>query len=164
MELKKTLENFFRNYRQAINISQLATKLGLNDNDYEELEEAIYNLELEGKIYGDDKGNYLSVSKEFYLYHGVIKLSTKKNYYISLEKGKKIIISSDELYGAKTDDVVFVEAKENSKYNKQLDGHVVRIVKKPRVDKTSFLCKCNLRKNFSKGNFYVEYNNKRIFK
>lgn len=162
MNLKKTLEHFFENYNHEINIEKLLSKMNLRETEYEQLENAIYELELEGKIYGDNYGNYLHVPKEFYLSHGKIQLSSKKNYYINMEKGKIIIIPFEFLNGAEKGDTVFVESKKTSKHDKQLIGKVVRVVTKPTLDKKNYLCKCNVKKDYNKGNFYVHFNNKNI--
>ena len=52
-----------------------------NDLQQKKLIDELYHLELKGLIYGDVKG-YIKVPREFYLVHGVLAFSNKKNFYI----------------------------------------------------------------------------------
>ena len=126
--LKQSLVKFFSTYNKKININKLIYILKISSDDYEVLKQALYELEQEGKILGDDNNNYVYKAEDFYLKEGIIQKSSKNKFYLNLGNGLIINIPNKNLNGAKEDDLVFVSIKKGEKHAKQKIGTVVRIV------------------------------------
>ena len=163
MELKESLDKFFQVYKKPISISEIIKKIKINDKQIPILEQNLYELEVDGKIYCDKNKMYMHVPKEFYLYHGVLKNSNKNQMYINLENGNRINIPKKYLNGAKENDVVFVSKNmKKSKYPNYYDGKVVRIVKKEQYfDNDTYITNGILKKDGD--THYILKDNYRIY-
>lgn len=162
MELKMRLEEFFKKYKKSITIDKLIKKFDVEEENIKSLINSIYELEKDGKIIGTEDGYYTHVPKDYYLFHGEIKISSKNNYYIKLDKGIHVIIPNSLLNGAKEGDKVFVEIKKSKDFDKQYLGRVVRVVKKPTLKEKTYLQKSILQKNHHKDYYYVILENEKI--
>lgn len=161
MELGQKLENFFELYRKEINITELIRKFNIERSEYSSLIDALYQLECQGKIYGSETGDYIHVPSDFYLHHGSLKMSSKNNYYLSLEKGNIIFITDKNLKDVKEGDYVFVETKKSEKHKKQMNGHIVRVASKSKIQ-GSFLYKATIKKEKTKDYYYIEIDHKKV--
>lgn len=162
MELKIRLEEFFKKYKKSITIDELIKKFDVEEENIKSLINSIYELEKEGKIIGTDDGYYTHVPKDYYLFHGEIKISSKNNYYIKLDKGIHVIISNSLLNGAKEGDKVFVEIKKSKDFDKQYIGKVKRVVRKPVIKEKNYLQRGILQKSYHKDYYYVILDNEKI--
>ena len=157
MNIKEKLESFFQKLKREISINEIISTLSINQNEYEYFSNAIYELEKEGKILCTDKNKYIHVPDNFYLKFGKIEVSSRGNYYVSLDKGVKIIISKNNLNGAKKGDYVYLETEKSFKNEKQLIGDVVRIVSKSNFESSEFVSNVKLKKNYKKNYFYITH-------
>ena len=161
--IKLKLTDFFEKYKKEININELVSKFKVSDVEQDIFLDSIYELEQEGKIIGNDNGNYIHVPKEFYLYEGILKKSSKNNLYINLKNGLIVIIPNKNLNGAEENDLVYVDIKKSNKHSKQFVGSVVRIVKKPRVQHNKKILKTIIKKNYTKNFYYARIDNELIY-
>jgi len=162
MNLQEVLDKFFKTYKKKIKVAELIKILKIDFNYTDEIQKSLYELEKTGKIYKDEFDFYIHVPKDFYLKHGSIKKSNRGNYYIE-SNHNKILISKDNLNGAKEDDIVFVEIETIDKKFKKYYGKVKRIVSKQEDDiNIDFICKGILQKDYKNEMYYVLYNNNRI--
>lgn len=160
---KEKLEEFFSKYNKEISLSSLVSKFKLNENEIGLIIEYLYELELEGKIYKNECGNYIHISNDYYLTRGKLQKSSKNQYYINLSHGKIITIPTKNLNCAKENDDVFVETTKGKKHSKQIIGNVVRIINKSMSKSINTFHKSTIKKDFTKNYFYVELNNNRIY-
>ena len=110
-----------------------------------------------------DGQKYSHVPIDFYLKHGILKKSSKNNYYVELDGGTIIIIPQKKLNGATTNDTVFVDIRKSPKHKKQLIGNVVRVVSAPKLmDKTLFF-KARIKRDTVKNYYYVEFGSKVVY-
>lgn len=161
--LKESLEKYFNTHVTKVNIQKLISSFKINAKEYEVFINAIYELEKEGKIIGDNEGNYLHKPEEYYLYQGTIQKSSKHHYYLNLGNGFIINIADKNLNGAKENDIVFVSVEKSKKHNKQKIGEVVRVVTPPTIKETRTFYKAKLKKNYTKNFYYVEIDNNIIY-
>lgn len=157
MNIKEKLENFFQKLKREISINEIISTLSINQNEYEYFSNAIYELEKEGKILCTNKNKYIHVPDNFYLKFGKIEVSSRGNYYVSLDRGVKIIISKNNLNGAKKGDYVYLETEKSSKNEKQLIGNVIRIVSKTNIESNEFVSNVKLKRNYKKNYFYITH-------
>lgn len=163
MNIKEKLVNLFDKLKREISIKELMSILNINKNEYEFFSNALFELEKEGKILCTDNEKYIHVPTNFYLKFGKIEVSSKGNYYVSLDKGVKIIISKNNLNGAKKGDFVFVETQSSTKNKKQLIGNVVRVVSKLNIESSEFVSHVKLKKDYKKNYCYITYDNNAIY-
>ena len=161
--LKLSLSKFFTTYNSKINIKKIISMFKINQNVYDEFIQTIYELEKEGKIIGDDEGNYIHKSQDFYLKQGVVNKSSKNKYYLNLGNGVIINIPNKNLNGAKENDLVYVSYKKGVKHNKQKIGNVVRVVKPPIIHDIQVFTKAVVKKNYSKNYYYIRINDNVIY-
>lgn len=161
--LKESLNKFFNAYNKKININKLISILRISQEDYEILKQALYELEKEGKILGDDLGNYVYKAQDFYLKEGIIQKSSKNKFYLNLGNGIIINIPNKNLNGALENDVVFVSTKKSEKHIKQKIGSVVRIVKPPKIENIQTIFKANVRKNYTENYYYIKISDNIIY-
>lgn len=134
MELLHRLDLFFNKYHKAITKEQLISMLDLKKDDEKCLVDGLYQLQKLGKIYLDEYGNYIKVSKDFYLKFGEVQLSKKGKYYIKVDKMQINLLENDKI---KKGDFVFVEVLDNSKafqHKKYYEGKVKKIVERSNKD------------------------------
>lgn len=162
-KLKKSLNKFFITYNKKININKLISIFKVSYDDYDILNQALYELEQEGKILGDDDNNYIYKAEDFYLKEGIIQKSTKNKFYVNLGSGIIINIPKKNLNGAKEEDLVFVSVKKGEKHSKQKIGDVVRVVKPPRIENVQNFYKAIIRKNYTENYCYIKVNDNRIY-
>lgn len=163
MNLKEVLDKFFKVYNKQIEMKEIIKKFEIKEDMISTLEQVLYELEKEGKIYCDENNFYMHVPEEFYLYHGIIKLSNANQEYISINNKERIIIKKKNLNGAKKGDIVFVQKNnKNIKHPKNFEGTVVKIVEKKYYSHEDvFIIKDTLKKD---GNiYYVKHNENRIY-
>ena len=163
MNIKEKLLKYFEKLKKEISIKELMNILNINKNEYEFFSNALFELEKEGKILCTDNKKYIHVPDNFYLKFGKIEVSSKGNYYVSLDKGVKIIISKNNLNGAKKGDFVYLETEKSTKNNKQLIGNVVRVVSKLNVERSEFASNVKLNKDYKKNYHYITYDNNVIY-
>lgn len=161
--MKEKLSNLFEKLKREVSIKEIISILNVDKTEYEYFTNAIYELEQEGKILCIDNNKYIHVPKDFFLKFGKIEVSSKGNYYVSLDKGIKIIISKNNLNGAKKGDFVYLETEKSSKNNKQLIGNVVRVVSKMNVDSSEFVTNVKLKKDYKKKYHYITHENNNIY-
>ena len=102
--LKLSLDKFFTTYNKRINITKIISMFKIKQDLYDDFIQAIYELEKEGKIIGDEEGNYIHKPDDFYLKEGAIHKSSKNKYYLNLGNGLIISIPNKNLNGAKEND------------------------------------------------------------
>jgi len=163
MNIKEKLLNYFKKIKKEISIKELINSLNIKNDEYEFFSNAIFELEKEGKILCTNNQKYIHVPDNFYLKFGKIEISSKGNYYVSLDKGVKILISKNNLNGAKKGDYVYLETEKSSKNDKQLIGNVVRVVSKLNVENSEFVSHVKLKKDYKKNYHYITYNNNVIY-
>lgn len=161
--MNEKLLSFFEKVKKQISIKEIVNILNIDKTEYKTFCEAIFELEKQGKIICIDNERYIHVPNNFYLKFGKIEVSSKGNYYISLDKGVKIIISKNNLNGAKKGDFVFVETENSSNNKKQLIGNVVRIVSKVNIESNEFICNVKLKKDYKKNYYYITHENNYIY-
>ena len=161
--LKLSLGKFFTTYNNKINIKKIISMFKINQDVYDEFIKTIYELEKEGKIIGDDEGNYIHKSEDFYLKEGVVHKSSKNKYYLNLGNGLIINIPNKNLNDAKENDLVYVSYKKSLKHNKQKIGTVVRVIKPPIIYDIQSFAKAIVKKNYSKNYYYVRINDNVIY-
>lgn len=161
--LKLSLNKFFTTYNSKININKIISMFKISQNLYEEFIQAIYDLEKEGEIIGDDEGNYIHKSQDFYLKQGVIHKSSKNKYYLNLGNGLIISIPNKNLNGAKENNLVYVSYKKGFKHNQQKIGNVVRVIKPPIIHDVQSFTKAVVKKNYSKNFYYIRINDNVIY-
>ena len=162
MELANRFELFFKNYDKEISISDLIKKFKLNKQETELVKDVLYQLELSGKIIGYDNGVYKHKPDDFYLLQGIIRKSNKNKYYIVYDSGI-VNITYNNLMGATEGDTVYVQVKKGKKHIKQVDGKVVRIVKKCDVVNIKTFYKAVLKRNNIKNYYYVTVDGNDIY-
>lgn len=162
MNLKFKLDNFFTLYNKKITIREIIKTFNLKNNEIELLEQILYELEKEGKIYLDEYGYYMHVPKDFYLKKGILKKSNSNKFYINTEGGERITISKTP-NNLKDGDVVFVyKSTKKFKHPKYVEGEIVRVVKKEHyVNSCNYLVKSILMKEGTK--YYIKHNDKKIY-
>ena len=161
--LKESLNKFFSTYNKKININKLISMFKISTEDYSFFIECIYELEKEGKIIGDNAGNYMYKPNDFYLKKGIIHKSSKNHYYLNLGNGNIINIPDKNLNGAKEEDIVYVSVKKGQKHVKEKIGSVTRIITPPNIEDTQIFIKTSLKKDFAKNYYYIKYNNNIIY-
>lgn len=131
MEFLDILDNFFKSYKKAISFYQLMRVLDVKAEDKHILERCLYQLQIQGKVYQDEYGNYLHVSQEFYLKSGFVNVSNKGNFYIVFN-GETIHLKRSRYIKLQKGDYVYVELVPsiNSHYKYQ-EAEVRSIVRKP---------------------------------
>lgn len=142
MEILNILDDFFKTYKRAIDFYQLMSLLEIKAEEKEILERGLYQLQIQGKVYQDEYGNYMHVSEEFYLKSGYVLLSNKCNFYIRLD-GKNIHLKKGQQLKIQKGDFVFVELVSSAKNHVKFQEAEVRsVVKKPiSMDFPSYLVK-----------------------
>jgi len=161
--LKLSLSKFFTTYNNKMNIKKLISIFKIKPDNYNVLIETIFELEKEGKIIGDNDGNYMHISKDYYLKQGIIQKSSKNKYYINLGSGIIINIPNKNLNGAKENDLVFVSLKKGEKHIKQQIGSVVRIVDYPTLQDIQSFTKTIIKKDYTRNYYYVKVNDNIIY-
>lgn len=161
--LKESLNKFFSTYNKKININKLISMFKISTEDYSFFIECIYELEKEGKIIGDNAGNYMYKPNDFYLKKGIIHKSSKNHYYLNLGNGNIINIPDKNLNGAKEEDIVYVSVKKGQKHVKEKIGSVTRIITPPNIGDIQIFIKTSLKKDFAKNYYYIRYNNNMIY-
>ena len=161
--MKEKLSNLFKQIKREISIKEIISILNVSKNEYEYFSNAIFELEKEGKILFTDNNKYIHVPDNFYLKFGKIEVSSKGNYYVSLDRGVKIIISKNNLNGAKKGDFVYLETEKSTKNPKQLIGNVVRVVSRVNVDSSQFVSNVKLKKDYKKNYYYITYDGNSIY-
>ncbi len=157
------LSNFFANTNKPVSIKDIILKFKLNDSDYENLQEELFQLEKNGEIIKDKMGNFMHVPDDFYLKHGVIRISKKEHYYIELGYGERVMIRPENLNGAHRGSVVFVEILQNDEFHKKsFEGIVRRVVKRDTLlEEKGFLCKGKIQIS-GRGRTYIHFRGKII--
>jgi len=161
--LKNSLSKFFTTYNSKINIKKLISMFKVTPDNYDSLIYSIYELEKDGKILGDDDGNYTHISPDYYLKQGIIQKSSKNKFYINLGSGVIINIPNKNLNGAKENDLVFVSLKKGEKHIKQRIGSVVRIVEPPIIQDMQSFTKAIIKKNYTRNYYYIRVNDSVIY-
>ena len=161
--LKLSLDKFFTTYNKRINITKIISMFKIKQDLYDDFIQAIYELEKEGKIIGDEEGNYIHKPDDFYLKEGAIHKSSKNKYYLNLGNGLIISIPNKNLNGAKENDLVYVSYKKGIKHNKQKIGFVVRVIKPPIIHNIQSFTKAVVKKNYSKNYYYIRINDNVIY-
>ena len=162
MDLKEKIELFFKTYHKEISFTDLIKKFKLNKEETEILADLLYELESNGKIFFTKNNKYIHIPKDFYLKCGVIKKSNKNKYYI-ISDGNVINISKKNIADAKENDIVYVEITKSEKHIKQIDGNIVRIVKRQDINNEVTFYKTKLKRNISKNYYYVLIDNNEIY-
>lgn len=162
MELAGRLEEFFKSYQHEISVNELVKKFRLNKKETQIVTNCLYDLECEGKIIGDEDGNYRHKPDDYYLYQGVIRKSNKNKYYIMTDNGIVNILYNN-LNGANVDDIVYVGIRKGTKHIKQLEGKVIRIIKKPIVGDIKTFYKAKLMRNHMKRYYYVKIDGNTVY-
>lgn len=162
MNLKVKLDNFFTLYNKKITIREVIKTFNLKNNEIDLLEQILYELEKEGKIYFDEYGYYMHVPKDFYLKCGILKKSNSKKYYITTQNGERITIVKVKK-DVKEGDVVFVyKSTKKFKHPKYVEGEIVRIVKKEHYASCcNYLVKSTLMKEGNQ--YYIKQDDKKIY-
>lgn len=131
MEFLDILDNFFKSYKKAISFYKLMKVLEVKAEDKHILERGLYQLQTQGKVYQDEYGNYMHVSREFYLKSGFVNLSNKGNFYIVLN-GKNIHLKKSRYIKLQKGDYVYVELVPSlNGHCKYQEAEVRSIVRKP---------------------------------
>ncbi len=161
MEIKKEIEEYFNQYTKIHSFQDLVRIFKLEE---EELSNILYELECSGKIMGFPNGEYLHVPTEFYLHFGRVSLSTKGNYYLSLNQGSKALFEGKYLKRKlKEGDYVFAELKQDKRHKLLYKAELKRIVKPFKAPTAHYLAKGILRWNAKDHYYYVMYKNKKIY-
>lgn len=163
MEIKQRIEQYFNTHLEVVSINTLMKHLNLGNESKEEVYNVLYELELSGYIIGAEDLSYMHVPKDCYLKCGVVNLSSKNNFYINLEHGKKIIITDKNIKDLVEGDTVFVETKQSSKNKNQLYGHIVRVVKKPTMIIKNYMIKSIIKRDKFNKHTYIEIDEKRYY-
>ena len=161
--LKISLNKFFETYTSKINTKKIVSMFKVTPEDYNILIDTLYELEKDGKIIGDNDGNYMHISEDYYLKEGIIQRSSKNKFYIKLDSGVIINIPNKNLNGAKENDLVFVSLRKGEKHIKQQIGTVVRIVEPPIVEDIQLFAKVIVKKDYTRNYYYIRINDNVIY-
>lgn len=158
--MKKDLLDCLKRNLKELSIHELMKKCNLSYESIEFVIDALYQLELEGKVIGNKNGFYMAIPQDYYLKFGEVKISSKKNYYISLNHGMIILLS--EYKNIKAGDMVYVDTIRSQVNKKQYIGKVIRKVERWNYNPKQILCGATLQKDFDKNLYYIKFNNQRI--
>lgn len=159
--MKEKLENFFKKKIKCISVRDIIKNLGIQENEYGELMNALYELEANGYLIGNSDLTYMRVPKEFCYRLGTIKKSMKRNRYIDLGNGNIALLNSKADRCLKEGQKVYYLAHPSKKFHHQFIAEVVRVVKKEEI-KLDYLIKKELHHNYKKNYYYIVVNNKQI--
>ena len=88
MSLKDKIELYFSNHYQEIKVSKLIKLFNIRNDDIYLLEDILFNLECNGKIfYNEETDAYMHVAEDYYLEHGIVDKSAKEHYFIHKKHG-----------------------------------------------------------------------------
>ena len=162
MELADKLDEFFQSYGKEINISDIIKKFKLSFSEVDLVVDILYQMELDGKIIGDNDGNYQHKPSDYYLYQGVVRISNKNKYYIVSDKGI-VNLPDKKMNGAEVGDSVYVEVKKGTRHIKELTGEVKRVIKKMDTIHYNTFYKAVLKQEVRKKYYYVEIDGKKVY-
>ena len=122
--LEDSILKFFKKTRGSYNLKDIEDKLGIKDEDERSaLLTALKNLQLEGKLYLNDKDYYVTFPKEYTL--GMLEMSRNGRGRIKTQEGY-INIDPEDLNDAIDKDIIVVG--NTGYYGDHLVGKVKRIV------------------------------------
>ena len=159
--MKEKVEGYFLNHNKFVSIGDLKKYLGLKTDDLGELIDILYELETAGKIIGDDDSKYMRVPIDYIYKLGVVQTSSKTSKYIKMDRGKIAIISGDTSK-LKDGDKVYYEVTSSNKHKSLFNAHIVRVIKRIE-DKTNYVTKAIIDKDFNKGMFFITIDKDRIY-
>ena len=159
--MKEKVEGYFLNHNKFVSIGDLKKYLGLKTDDLGELIDILYELETAGKIIGDDDSKYMRVPIDYIYKLGVVQTSLKTSKYIKMDRGKIAIISGDTSK-LKDGDKVYYEVTSSNKHKSLFNAHIVRVIKRIE-DKTNYVTKAIIDKDFNKGMFFITIDKDRIY-
>ena len=159
--MKEKVEIYFLNHNKFVSIKDLKKYLGLKTDDLSELIDILYELELDGKIIGDNDSKYMRVPKDYIYKSGVVQTSLKTSKYIRMDRGKIAIISGDTSK-LKDGDKVYYEVTSSNKHKSLFNAHIVRVIKRME-DETNYVTKAIIDKDFNKNMFFIIIDKDRIY-
>lgn len=161
--MKEKLREYFLKCKREVKVNDLVKMFNLSINETQELLQCLYELEKEGSIIATNNNSFAYIPPDFYLKRGIIKRSTKGNYYINLEHGDIAIVETNDIALITEGDVVYFEKVSSNKHAHQFIAKIKRIVKKETYE-SSYLITAQIKKDYSRGYFYIaNENNERIY-
>lgn len=152
------LKEFFYFHNQEYTLTQLIKKFNVQPLDIPNFIELLYQLECNGQVYGNSRGNFISTHfPTFTLKCGELQISNRNHAYVNLHDGKKVILTMDDvrIHGGKIGDHVYIET-EPTKHPKCMHGKIKKIIGKADVPLLEeFSMEGVVKKNLLKNYYYV---------